>query len=90
MITTSPWEMTEAYKSNTEHMIKKATKRFYDDLSDKSIRRPAPGNVIWFNIFKKMSTLSKKSIPADYEFYKDRNFYFYNVKEIHYIHSWEN
>ena len=80
MVTTSPWEMTQAYKSKTECMIKKTTKRFYKDLSDKSIRRPDLGNVIWFNIFKKMSTLSKKSIPADYEFYKDRNFYFYDVK----------
>lgn len=80
MVTTSPWEMTEAYKSKTESMIKKAAKLFYEDLSDKSIRRPDMGNVIWFNIFKKMSALSKKSIPADYDFYKDKNSYFYDVK----------
>jgi len=27
-----------------------------------------------------MSTISKKTIPADYDFYKDRDFYFFDVK----------
>ena len=76
MVTTTPWEMTEAYKSNTEHMIKKATKRFYDDLSDKSIRRPDLGNVNWFNIFKKCQHYPKTPFPLIMNSTRTENFIF--------------
>jgi hypothetical protein len=80
MITTTPWEMTDSYKKSSAKKIKKSTQKFFDDLSDKSIRKPSLGDVIWFQLFKKMTALSKNSSPADYDYYKDKNNYFYAAK----------
>ena len=43
---------------------------------------PAPTmlKLIYFNIFKAISELNKKGGPADYEFYKDKTDYIYDIK----------
>jgi len=79
-ITSTPWGATREYENKTAKMIEKSSKKFFKDLSDKSPRKPNLGNVIWFQLFKKMSVLSKKTIPADFEFYRDKKEYFYEVK----------
>ncbi|HPJ89485.1 MAG TPA: flavodoxin family protein [Thermotogota bacterium] len=79
-ITATPWKMTPSYKTTTEKAIKEACQKFYEDLSDKRLRKPSLGNVIWFQIFKKMSALSEKRLPADFAFYGEKTSYFYEVK----------
>jgi NAD(P)H-dependent FMN reductase len=80
MVTTTPWQMTAAYRIKTEKRIKNKTAEFFKDMSDKSVRKPTLGNVIWFQLFKKMSELSPKKLPADFAFYNERTSYFYDAK----------
>lgn len=79
IISATPWGETDSYREKTDRLIDIGSGKFFRDMSDKSIRKPNLGNVIWFQIFKKLSVLSKKQIPADYEFYASKNNYFYET-----------
>lgn len=79
-ITTTPWEATEKYEDETERNIKRNTRKFYNSMKNKKEISPGLGNLIWFNIFKKMAGLSKKNLPADYKYYSEKQNYFYQVK----------
>ncbi|MGJ7922224.1 flavodoxin family protein [Neobacillus sp. LXY-4] len=79
-ITTTPWEATERYKEETNRKIKQSAKKFYQSMKTHQQGSPNLGNLIWFHIFKKMASLSRKNLPADYEYYKERSHYFYDVK----------
>jgi len=79
-IITTPWESTEKYN----HKIQKETKIFarilYQSIKNKQKKSVSLGNLIWFSIFKEMSSLSKETLPADYAYYRDKEQYFYETK----------
>lgn len=79
-ITTTPWQATDRYKEETQRKIKKSAKKFFQSMNTKNLDTPNLGNLIWFKIFKKLASLSRKNLPADYEYYKEKTHYFYNVK----------
>ncbi|WP_318503112.1 flavodoxin family protein [Bacillus sp. T3] len=79
-ITTTPWEATEKYKKETKRNISRSTKKFLQSMKKKKQGPPNLGNLIWFKIFKKMAALSRKNLPADYEYYSEKDHYFYDVK----------
>ena len=82
-IITTPWEATRKYKDETEKNIKRNTRKFYISMKNKKEISPQLGNLIWFKIFKKMASLSKKNLPADYNYYSEKQNYFYQIKVNH-------
>ncbi|MBC3796088.1 flavodoxin family protein [Acetobacterium tundrae] len=79
-ITTTPWEPTKKYADQTDRAIEESAKCFYASMVNKNNTSPELGNLIWFRIFKKMASLSEQNLPADYQFYKDKQNYFYPVR----------
>jgi hypothetical protein len=41
--------------------------------------KPKFGDLVYFNIFKTISELNKKEGVADYEYYKDKTDYYYDI-----------
>lgn len=76
-ITTTPWEPTKKYANQTDRAIEKSAETLYQSMINKNEIPPPLGNLIWFRIFKKMAGLSEQNLPADYQFYKDKQHYFY-------------
>lgn len=79
-ITTTPWEATKDYDKRVQKEIEKAAERLYQAMKNKKLASPSLGNLIWFRIFKKMASLSEQNLPADYEYYRTRNDYFYPTR----------
>lgn len=71
--------MNEKKTLKQEKAIEKTARIFYKRLSKRSDHRPSFGFLIWFSVFKATSNESKTHLPADYNFYKDKN-YFTNTK----------
>jgi multimeric flavodoxin WrbA len=71
--------MNKNKKEKQEKKIKREAKRFYKLLSNKKKHRPSFGFLVWFSVFNAYSIENKKYFPADYEFFKNKN-YFINIK----------
>ena len=67
--------MNEKKIQKQEIAIKKKTKIFYKRLSKKADHRPTFGFLMWFSVFKATSKEGKTHYPADYTFYKDKNYF---------------
>jgi len=79
-ITTAPWEPTAKYADQTKRAIEKKRQLFLC-RDGQSKRHPAPlGNLIWFRLFKKMAAMSAQNLPADHQFYRDKQHYFYETQ----------
>lgn len=58
-----------------ETKIKKAAEKFAKSLSKRSVSKPPFSYLIWFSAFKASSVINKEGLPADYEFYKNRDYF---------------
>ncbi len=58
-----------------EKIIKREAKIFYKLLSNKRKHRPSFGFLVWFSVFKASSNENKKFLLADYNFYKNKNYF---------------
>jgi multimeric flavodoxin WrbA len=78
-VKTPPYKYRPKYEETIAHAVEKASKKFYKSLkSDK----PLPStfiNVLWFQAFKIQSEITKHYLPADYNFYKDKEYFFYET-----------
>ena len=81
----SSLELQYSTNSNEEKRInnEKVLKKF--DMLIQGIKagerkKPTINQVVMFNLFKFISELDKQHFPADYEFYKDKEEYFYDRK----------
>jgi multimeric flavodoxin WrbA len=79
-IMATPWEATKKYADKVDYDIKRNTQKFYDSMKNKKAGSPDLGNLIWFNLFKKMSCISKENLPADYDYYNEKKNFFYTTK----------
>jgi len=79
-IVTTPWESTKKYNEKIQKETRKYADRLYRAIIEGKQKSIPLGNLIWFNIFKKMSSISKETLPTDYEYYRDKKDYFYDVK----------
>lgn len=71
--------MNENKVLKQEKKIKQKAKVFFKRLANKTNHRPSFAFLIWFSVFKAASHENKTHIPADYTFYKDKE-YFIDVK----------
>jgi multimeric flavodoxin WrbA len=79
-VKTPPFKYRPGYEERIAGDVDRASRKFYRSLkSDK----PLPAtflNVLWFQAFKSPSEKTKHHFPADYDFYKDREYFFYETK----------
>ena len=79
-ITTAPWEPTAKYANQTKRAIEKNANCFYAAMANPNVGPPPLGNLIWFRLFKKMAAMSAQNLPADHQFYRDKQHYFYETR----------
>ncbi|MCK5130103.1 MAG: flavodoxin family protein [Clostridiales bacterium] len=62
--------------------LKKSVKAFYSSMNNVKRHKPGFGDFAYFAAFKTMSQFEsyKEECPADYEYYKEKEAYFYPVK----------
>lgn len=77
---TPPWELSEKAEAKQENTVKKAAENFYHSILNG--RREVPGfnKYFRFKFFKNVSSSVKDHLPADYEYYKDKDEYYYETK----------
>lgn len=79
-IVATPWEPVKSYSEKVEKDMRIGAKKFFASMITKQNKAPGLRNLIWFRIFKKMASLSKETLPADFEYYKDKKQYFVDAK----------
>ncbi len=75
-VATPPWLQTERAIANKERAIDSAAKKFYEACLDASLPRPTLKSYIDFLMMQMLSVECRPWLPADYEFYEGRAYYF--------------
>jgi len=79
-VKTPPLKYRPKYEEKIAHDVEKASKKFYRSLKSDKPLPPTFWNVLWFQAFKIQSEKTKHHYPADYDFYKDKEYFFYETK----------
>ncbi|MEI8201324.1 MAG: flavodoxin family protein [Eubacteriales bacterium] len=58
-----------------EIKIKKAAEKFAKSLRNGRVAKPPFSYLIWFIAFKASSAINREGLPADYEFYNNRDYF---------------
>ncbi|MCK9151923.1 flavodoxin family protein [Methanobacterium alcaliphilum] len=74
-----PWPMRNGLKKKNHSKIEKASLKFYKNLEKKGVSKPTFKQYMHFRFMKFTSSLGEY-MPADHEFYKDKEEYFYPLK----------
>ncbi len=77
---TPPWNLSPKVVAKQKAKIEKEAGRFFDALSRPPYGSPKLGQYIRFRFFKEIAESVKEYLPADYEYYRDRQEYYYPVK----------
>ena len=75
-IATPPWLQTERAVARKEQTIAAAAKEFYRACLDASLPSPTLKGYIDFLMMQRLAIECRQYLPADYEFYKGRAYYF--------------
>ncbi|HEX3014598.1 MAG TPA: flavodoxin family protein [Methanobacterium sp.] len=79
-IETPPWPKTSKSNKRNEKKIHNTAKTFYDSLGSKKLQNPSLRKYIGFKIVKGLSERLKEYLQADYQFYKNRENYYYDME----------
>lgn len=79
-VITPPFKYRPKYKETIARDVDKASRKFYRSLKSDKPLPPTFLNVMWFQAFKTISEKHKNHFPADYDFYKDKEYFFYETK----------
>ena len=79
-VKTPPFKYRPKYEESIAKDVEKASKKFYTSLKSDKPLPPTFLNVLWFQAFKTQSEKTKHYFPAHYDFYKDKEYFFYETK----------
>ena len=79
-VKTPPLKYKPKYEEKIIRDVDKASRKFYRSLKSDKPLPPTFWNVLWFQAFKIQSEKTKQHYPADYDFYKDKEYFFYETK----------
>ena len=79
-VKTPPYKYLPKYEESIASDIEKASRKFYRALKSDKPLPPKFWDVLWFQAFKTTSEKNKHHFPADYNFYKDKEYFFYETK----------
>ena len=71
---------SEAETKHNHGQIAQEFKKFITAIQKGEKDKPKVGDLVYFHIFKAISELNKKEGIADYEYYKDKTGYYYDVQ----------
>ncbi len=74
-----PWPMNDRAIEKNQARMEKATDRFYTELQRRE-PKVTFGSYMGFRFFKSVADSTKEYLPADYEYYKDMDQYYYPTK----------
>jgi len=74
-----PWPISPRSRAKRSARLQRESTRFYEALVKKDMR-PTFSEYMRFRFFKNASSEAKEWLPADYEFYKDKGDFYYDVK----------
>jgi multimeric flavodoxin WrbA len=77
---TPPWPLTGKAEAKQRKAVSKAAKRLYDSIVEGKREVPGINKYLRFKFFKNVSSLVKDYLPADYEYYEDKDEYYYDTK----------
>lgn len=80
-VATPPWLQTEKAIAKKEKAIGEASKKFYRACLDTSLPSPTFSDYFLFYIYQKLGSECRQYLPADYEYYKDKS-YFYSTNSL--------
>lgn len=58
-----------------DNKIKKSTEQFAKLLLNKKVSKPPFSYLIWFSVFKASSVINREGLPADFSFYKNKDYF---------------
>jgi len=79
-VKTPPFKYKPSYEELITRDVDKASRKLYSSLKSDKPLPPTFWNVMWFQAFKATSEKHKNHFPADYDFYKDKEYFFYETK----------
>ena len=71
---------SEKETQHNKEQIAQAFEKLISAIQQGERSKPKFGNFVYFHIFKAISELNRKEGTADYEYYKDKTDYYYDVK----------
>lgn len=74
-----PWPISPRARGKRSARLQREAARFYHALVENDMR-PRLSDYMRYRFFKSTSLETKEWLPADYEFYKDKGDYYYDVK----------
>ncbi len=74
-----PWPMQESAIRKRQAKLERAVDEFHRAISSRDMR-PSFNNYMRFLFFKGASSEAREWLPADYEYYKDLDGYYYEVR----------
>ncbi|MCD1294409.1 NADPH-dependent FMN reductase [Methanocella sp. CWC-04] len=75
-VPTPPWPVTPGMEQKNEKKIGEASKKLHDAMLVKTLSPPKLNDYMRFKFLKTISSEVKEYLPADYEFYKDKEYYY--------------
>ena len=73
---TPPWPQVESAVRKKERQIDEAAMAFYRAMEAGSFKEPGFNMYLRFRIMKEVSVACKQWLPADYNFYQDKEYYY--------------
>ncbi len=67
--------MNDNKRRKQEEQIKKSAVKFAKRMNKKKGAKPAFSHLIWFSVFKASSVINRKDFPADYQYFKDKEYF---------------
>jgi hypothetical protein len=74
-----PGKVPEKQRKENNEKLLAAFKVFMDRIHEGTRDKPTLNMLVPFGIFKSISVAAKDVMPADYEYYKDKKDYYYDV-----------
>lgn len=68
-------QMNEKKQRIQEDKIKRTAEKFAKLMIKKKSQKPTFSYLIWFSAFKASSTINENCLPADYQYYKSKNYF---------------
>ncbi|MGV8906947.1 MAG: flavodoxin family protein [Acetobacterium sp.] len=68
-------DMNDQKKKNQEVKIKKTTLKFAKLMNEKKQTSLRFSYLVWFSAFKAAAAINQKSLPADFEYYQDKEYF---------------
>jgi multimeric flavodoxin WrbA len=75
-VNTPPWPITEKAAAKNERAVTEAAKKLYDACQDTALPKPGFYGYVSFLIQQRIGTECREWLPADYEFYKGKAYYY--------------